>query len=148
VADKDFPGLLATTQSEEGREAYKLYKYLEIVHSPAEELIKVHGITDKLSTELATANAAHVEGRRLAAKLTVIQALGRPLKLGESRAMLIKRCKNVLEANVPFCQRARCQVLSFSQAGLASQRLQGEARGERGVASGRPKRCSRTCRTR
>jgi hypothetical protein len=38
------------------------------------------------------------QGKELAACLTAVQALSRPLKLGESRGLLCKKCQSVLSA--------------------------------------------------
>ena len=92
------PRMLEAAGSEEASQLYKASKYLEMYAGPIDGFLKNYG--DKLEQQVAKDFQAlefHPQTpRKIAGLLTAVQALGRPLKVGETRAGLLARCRNAL----------------------------------------------------
>ena len=92
------PRMLEAAGSEEAQQMYKASKYFEVYAGPIDGFLKNYG--DKLEQQVAKDFGAlefHPQTpRKIAGLLTAVQAIGRPLKAGETRAGLLARCSNAL----------------------------------------------------
>ena len=99
IEDKKLPALFSIATGDPAKNLYRFNKYLETNKTEFQDLLRM---APKLPAEIAnSANAISFDSQAakvLSAKLTVVQALGRPLKVGENRPGLLKRCKTALEA--------------------------------------------------
>ena len=96
--DGDAAALLELATYEEGKDSYTTYKFIENFRAPLKDLSEFTGAV-RLSKYLETADMQQAEGNKLAAKLTVVQVMARPLNIGETRDALAKRCKMVLQSD-------------------------------------------------
>ena len=89
--------LFAAAVSEAGKNAYTRFKYIDTRRKVVEDMAQMSKSID-LQARVKRLDLAQSHTKRVAAKLTVVQAMARPLKLGEKRATITLRLKTVLDS--------------------------------------------------
>ena len=109
LEDADLNVLFAAAVSETGKNAHTHFKYIDTHRKVVEGMAQMSKSID-LQARIKRLDLAQSHSKRVAAKLTVVQAMARPLKLGEKRAAIALRLKTVLDSetrqmwpNLPAC---------------------------------------------
>ena len=97
LEEADLSVLFAAAVSEAGKNAYKHFKYIDTHRKVVEDMAQMSKSID-LQARMKRLDLVQSHAKSVAAKLTVVQAMARPLKLGEKRAAIALRLKTVLDS--------------------------------------------------
>lgn len=97
VNDKEFSNLAAFPATPTAKQVYNSWKYLDSNEEAYETMSGLPGLPTASKDIMAGWTFHKPDIHKFAAVVTVAQMLVRPLKAGESRILLCKKCKGVME---------------------------------------------------
>ena len=94
------PRLVGLAGSDAARSIYRCNKYLETYEDGAASFVKTYSgrVSDEALQLIKNMDFKPEKVRTVSGLLTAVQAMARPLRVGESRSQLLSKCKTVLTA--------------------------------------------------